>query len=89
MRDAELIARAAIDPSAAIEATERNPEAAAVPTQAMLRYRAIPGLTMAVEVEPIPVHSRWRFFVFWLLVRLAARVYPFKFELYRTPTNDE
>ncbi len=46
-----------------------------------MRERA---LTIAVEVDPPPEHSRWRFLVFYLLVRLAARVYPFKFEIYRT-----
>ena len=80
------LARAAIDPSAAINAARvaRAPGpklevVAGVPAPQRLR-----ALTLAVEVDPPPEHSRWRFFVFWLLVRLAARVYPFHFEIYRT-----
>lgn len=44
-----------------------------------------PALTIAVEVETPPPYKRWRFFLFYMLVRLAAWVYPFKFEIYRTP----
>lgn len=43
------------------------------------------GLTLAVTVEPPAPYKRWRFFVFWCLIRLAAWAYPFKFEIYRTP----
>jgi hypothetical protein len=49
----------------------------------------VPGTTMAVIVDPPAKHSRWRFFIFWCLVKLAAKVYPFKFELYRTPRLGE
>jgi hypothetical protein len=43
------------------------------------------ALTLSASVRPPPRHSRWRFFVFWCLLKLAARVYPFNFEIYREP----
>lgn len=78
----DILARAAVDPNAAVAAPEPDHEpevVAGVPAPA--RERA---LTLAVEVDPPPTHSRWRFLVFWCLVKLAARVYPFRFEIYRT-----
>lgn len=78
-------ALAALDPEAAMADDEPAAPPPPVATQLVRR----PGLTLSVEVDPPPPHSRWRFFVFWLLVKLAARVYPFRFEIYRTPDPRE
>jgi hypothetical protein len=82
-------ARAAVDPTAALEVDEEawleEPTmevVAGVPApERIVRAHA---MTMAVEVEPPGEFSRWRFLVFYALVRLAAWVYPFQFEIYRT-----
>lgn len=80
-----VLARAALDPGAAIDATDLADEepqlevVAGVPAP-----QRVHAITMAVEVPPPAPLSRWRFFLFYCLVRLAARVYPFQFELYRT-----
>jgi hypothetical protein len=80
------LARAALDPEAAILAralvpVASDPVEAPAGVVALERYR---GLTLAVEVDPPPPHRRWRFFLFYCLIKLAARVYPFRFEIYRT-----
>lgn len=80
------LARASIDPLAAVaayDAAQAEPPLEVVAdVEAPERVRR--ALTLAVVVEPPPPHRRWRFFLFFCLVRLAARVYPFEFELYRT-----
>lgn len=88
-QDAQLaLARAAFDPESAMEAFEHiDPEAA--PLEAPVGVLAPErikqhALTLAVEVDPVPEHKRWRFFVFYQLMRLACWVYPFRFEVYRT-----
>lgn len=88
-QDAQLtLARAAFDPEAALEAVEHiDPLAppieapAGVPAPERVRQYA---LTLAVEVDPPPEYKRWRFFIFYQLLRLACWFYPFKFEMYRT-----
>lgn len=80
------LARAALDPDSAIEAVDKIPEnappiEAPAGVLALERHR---GLTLAVEVDPPPPYKRWRYFVFFCLIRLAAWFYPFKFEIYRT-----
>lgn len=80
------LARAALDPQSAMEAAAHIPDDAA-PIEAPAGVLALErhrGLTMAVEVDPPPPYRRWRFFLFYCLVKLAAWVYPFKFEIYRT-----
>ncbi len=64
------LALAALDPNAAIQAVS---EAAPVVVH------VVP--TMVVYVKTPPVDSRWRFLLFYLIVKLAARVYRFRFEL--------
>jgi hypothetical protein len=39
--------------------------------------------SLVVYVDPPSPRSRWRFFLFWCLIKLAARVYKFNFEVYR------
>lgn len=85
MTDLQL---AALDPEAAIAAASSPDLRPRADERQMIPVVRVPGLTMAVEVDPPPAHSRWRFLVFWLLLRLACRVYPFKFEIYRTPDPD-
>ena len=81
-----MLASAALDPDAAIAAA---PEADEAPvevetTAGVVAVERVAAMTMAVEVEPVPRHSRWRWFCCYCLLRLAAWVYPFKLELYRT-----
>lgn len=82
------LARAAYDPEAALAAipeVDQEPVAlevvAGVPALERTREH---GLTLAIEVDPPPPFKRWRYFLFYVLVKLAARAYPFKFEIYRT-----
>lgn len=88
--DRAALAMAAIAPLQAIEAAPRVDPAdelqleAPAGVHAPERARRQHGLTLAVEVDPPAPYRRWRYFIFWCLVRLAARVYPFKFEIYRT-----
>jgi len=88
-QDAELaLARAAFDPESAMEAAEYVDHEAA-PVESPLGILAPErirqhALTFAVEVDEVPPHRRWRFFLFYCLVKIAAWVYPFKFEIYRT-----
>lgn len=85
--DAQLaLARAALDPQAALNAAPmaladsvRAEVVAGVPAPERLR-----GLTLEVTVEPPAPYSRWRFFIFWVLLKLAARVYRFEFRVHRT-----
>jgi hypothetical protein len=75
-----------MDPNAAIEAAPLA-EAASFELEAPAGVVAVErarGITMAVEIETPPPHRRWRWFLSYLLLRLAARVYPFRLELYRT-----
>lgn len=88
-QDAQLaLARAAFDPEAAMEAYEHiDPMAAPIEAPVgilapeRIRHHA---LTLAVEVDPVPEHKRWRFFMFYQLMRLACWFYPFEFSIYRT-----
>jgi len=93
----QQLALAALDPNAAIKAavvvvlvpqTAAQAEAVVGREAREVRLR---GLTMAVEVDPPVPYKRWRFFIFYQLVRLAAWFYPFKFEIYRTaqPSDEE
>lgn len=88
-QDAQLaLARAAFDPESAMEAYEFVDQAAP-PLEAPVGILAPErikqhALTLAVEVDPIPEHKRWRFFLFYQLMRFACWLYPFKFEIYRT-----
>jgi hypothetical protein len=88
-QDAQLaLARAAYDPEAAMEAVEHidplaPPLEAPVGVLAPERIKQH-ALTLAVEVDEVPPNRRWRFFVFYQLMRLACWFYPFKFSIYRT-----
>lgn len=90
MSDRFALACAALNPDLAVQAVERMPANSPVELEVV---HGVPvsgrrrGLTMAVMVDQPPPHRRWRFFLFWLLLRLAARCYPFQFEIYRTPTR--
>lgn len=85
--DAQLaLARAAMDPNAAIEAA---PIADLAPieldaTAGVPETEPLRAITMAVEVEPPPPHRRWRFFCMYWLMKLAAWFYPCRVEFYRT-----
>jgi hypothetical protein len=88
-QDAQLaLARAAYDPEAAMEAfefvdTQAPPIEAPVGILAPERIKQH-AFTLAVEVDTPPEHKRWRFFIFYQLVKLACWFYPFRFEIYRT-----
>lgn len=84
MSDRRLL-MAALDPNAAISASMALPAPTPVVFAPVEETAAYHELTLSVEVEPPKPISRWRFFLFWLLIRLAARVYPFNFEIHRTP----
>lgn len=76
---------AALDPNAAIAATVDNPPRA--PGPLVVRESAsawAPTHVLDVELEAVEPISRWRFLVFWLLIRLAARVFRFGFEIRRS-----
>lgn len=82
------LARAGLNPNAAIAASAAA-DAAPVALEApggipSIAPRRVRGLTMAVTVDSPPRHRCWRFFLWYILIKLAARVYPFKLELYRT-----
>jgi hypothetical protein len=82
------LALAAIDPNAAMRAISApaiDSPLDAEMTTPFIRRGPDHGLTFAVEVETPAPYKRWRFFLFYCLVKLAAWVYPFKFEIYRTP----
>lgn len=76
------LALAALDPDAAIAAAARAPAVTPIirvaPTPDVREDRPLALLKVEVEQRPI---SRWRFFIFWLLIKLAARVCGFKFEI--------
>ena len=78
------LALAALDPNAAIAASR---EALVAPApRVVVSHSEAPyeDLVLSVEVvQPRPT-AWWRFAVFWILMRLAARVYRFKFEVRRT-----
>lgn len=81
------LARAALDPNAAIAAAPAA-DNARVELEAPAGVAAparVPGITLDIEIVPPPPFSRWRWFLCWALLKLAARVYPFKLDLYRTP----
>ena len=75
---------AALDPNAAAGAPMP-----ALPTPEWTLSAAPPPppkrheLTLAAYVDKPRRLQRWRFFIFWLLLKLAARVYRFDFEIYR------
>jgi len=81
------LALAALDPNAAVQAVDApaidGPDVYEVvlPQYPVVKRK---GLTLAVEVEPPAPYRRWRFFLFYCLIKLAAWVYPFQFEIYRT-----
>ncbi len=82
------LARAAFDPEAAMAASEHidheaPPIEAPAGVYAPERIKQH-ALTLAVECDTPPPYKRWRYFVFYHLIKLAAWFYPFKFEIYRT-----
>ncbi len=42
-------------------------------------------ISFAVEVARPPEYARWRFMLFYFLIRMASRLFPFTFEFYSTP----
>jgi len=79
------LALAAIDPNQALAVPDDVELEPSAPDEDFARPRRPKRpLTLAVTVDPPPKLKRWRFFVFWCLVKLAAWVYPFEFEIYRT-----
>lgn len=80
------LARAGLDPESAIAAAEEadKSEVELESSAGVVALERAPALTIAVEVEPPSSPSRWRWFICYTLLKLAARIYPFKLELYRT-----
>ena len=85
------LARAALDPNAAIAAAPaadrarvelESPAGVAAPAR-------VPAITLDIEIAPPAAFSRWRWMLCWMLLKLAARIYPFKLDLYRTPHSWE
>ena len=79
------LAMAALDPNQAIAAAERvpswSPQVIAPPPVEVVRAEPGQEPVLSVEVVPRGRISRLRFLVFWLLLRLACWVYPFRFEI--------
>ena len=47
-------------------------------------YEPAPGKPeLAVTVRPPMRFERWRFFLWWCLIKIACRIYPFEFQIYR------
>lgn len=85
MRDRRL-AMASLDPDAAIAAISSSSVEAVwqAPTTELALAPAVDSRPVLVVDAEIPQQfSRWRFFFFWMLIKLACRVYPFKFEIHR------
>src|SRR5580692_9631201 len=80
------LARAAMDPNAAITASPVAETAAfELETPAgVVAPERVRGITMAVEIDPPARYGRWRWLVTYWLLKLAARIYPFRVEFYRT-----
>jgi len=82
----DALALAAVDPNRAIEL---GPPPEVIEDRPLvidaLREQPKHALTLGVTIAPPLPHQRWRFFLFWLLVKLATRIYGFEFEIYRTP----
>lgn len=84
------VALAALDPNVSLDDPAQEPwrddelEVRPEPVPGADPIR-IPAITMAVTVDPPLPYQRWRFFLFYCLIRLAAWVWPMKLELYRTP----
>lgn len=82
---------AALDPDAAVRVPVDIASRPAGPTRHIDGVAASSStskphaLTFAVTTSKPARHSRWRFFLFWCLLKLACRVYPFNFEIYREP----
>lgn len=85
--DAQLaLARAAMDPNAAIAAADvadASPVELEAPAGVPAPQR-VHAITMSVEVDQPPPHRRWRFFCMYWLMKLAAWFYPCRVEFYRT-----
>lgn len=87
---------AALDPNRAVSAPARATRigttwtgAVFVPDIAAATTPKPHAMTLVATVKPPAKVSRWRFSLFWCLLRLAARVYPFNFEIYREPLSWE
>ena len=82
------LARAALDPNAAVAApapvfevsSERYYVTAPVTVTSQTSSKGL-DLVLSVEIPKKP--GRVRFFVFWVLIKLASRVMRFSFEIYR------
>lgn len=80
-------ARASMNPDAAIAAEPVADESTVeleTPAGVPVVVRRERGITMAVEIDPPPPHRRWRWFLAYHLLKLAARIYPFRVEFFRT-----
>lgn len=84
------IALAALDPNAAIAALQAVPPTPAAEPNQPLALAVVDDAAPAAPVLSVEVQrpvSRFRFLVFWLLLKLACRVYPFRFEI-RVPGGE-
>jgi hypothetical protein len=87
-----LLGSAALDPDSAIAAApvadeapvEVESVAGVVAIERVAEIERIHGITAAVEVETPAPHRRWRWFICYALLKLAAKIYPFRIEFYRT-----
>lgn len=77
------LALAALDPNAAIRALEeappRPPPKVVLPK--LIAAEPYTELALVVDLDEPKALSWWRFAVFWLCIKLAARVCKFKFEI--------
>lgn len=80
------LARAALDPNAAVAAPApvfEPPRYYVTAPVTVTNQTSSKGLDLVLSVEIPKRPGRARFFVFWVLIKLASRVMKFSFEIYR------
>jgi hypothetical protein len=88
---ADPLGLAALNPDAAAQAEMPDLSAASFwiddvsSSPALKRHE----MTLVAHVDKPLGFRRWRFLLFWVLLKLAARVYKFDFEIYRNPKPGE
>lgn len=78
------LAMASLDPNAAIAAIQaQQPQEIVIHVAPSVAEEApYEELMFSIEAPPRRELSWWRFAMFWILLRLAARVVRFKFEIH-------
>lgn len=87
-----LLGSAALDPDSAIAAAaiadeapvEVETVAGVIAIERVAEVERAHGITAAIEIDTPAPHRRWRWFFCYALLKLAAKLYPFRIEFYRT-----